>query len=413
MTSMRGARSVGLGAGALTVAAALLLAAPAGATDPLPTSETGESAAAIVQDPSNAPAEVTVRVTKVLNHLDRPWDVAFLPDHTMLVTERDRERITARLPGGERRVLADSPAGIWHRSETGLMGIAVDPDFAANRTFYACHGWEDDDGRDIRVTAWEINAGLTEASITRAVVTGIHIDGGKHAGCRLRFGPAGALYVSTGDSRTGPLPQDLGSLNGKILRVDPATGGPWPGNPFQDSDDPNTRLVWTYGHRNPQGLAYRTGEGVKHGMWSAEHGPTRDDEVNRLKAGANYGWNPVPGYNEDAPMTDHSLPGKQTDARWSSGFPTVATSGVTWLAHPRWGAWEGRLAVATLKAQRLLVMRFGPTGEFLGMQTPPELSGTYGDLRVPVVGPHGALYISTDNYDGPDWVLKVVPEPAS
>lgn len=352
---------------------------------------------------------VALEVTVDMADLDRPWDVAFLPDKTMLVTERDKERITALLPGGERRVLADSPEGVWHRSETGLMGLAVSPAFDTDRTIYACHGWKDDAGRDIRVTAWALDAATTSATITRTVVTGIEIHGGKHAGCRVRFDPAGALYVSTGDARTGPLPQDLSSLNGKVLKVDPDTGGPWPGNPYEDSTDPDTRLLWTYGHRNPQGLAYRSGPGIKDGMWSAEHGPTRDDEINKLRAGADYGWNPVPDYFEDAPMTDHSLPGKQRDARWSSGFPTVATSGATWLDGRRWGAWDGRLAVATLKAQQLLVMDFDDSGDFVGLEVPPELLGTYGDLRVPVVGPHNALYVSTDNFDGPDYILKVVP----
>jgi len=370
---------------------------------------------------------LALEVTTELTHIDRPWDLAFLPDDTMLVTERDRERITAVLPDGERRILADSPDGIWHGAETGLMGIAVDPSFDTNRTIYACHGWRDEGGRDVRVTAWQIDEALTSATITRTVVSGMEIHTGKHAGCRIRFDPAGALYISTGDAQTGPLPQDLTSLNGKILRVDAATGGPWPGNPFESASSSNQQLIWTYGHRNPQGLAYRSGPGVRHGMWSAEHGPTRDDEVNKLKAGGNYGWDPVlkpaplktspleagpdapPGYFADAPMTDHALPGRQIDARWSSGSPTVATSGATWLTDDRWDAWQGRLAVATLKHQRLLVMSFDPGGDFVGLEEPPELAGTYGDLRVPVLGPRGALYISTDNFDGPDYILKVVP----
>lgn len=217
------------------------------------------------------------------------------------------------------------------------MGLAVDPDFATNRTIYACHGWRSAGTKDVRVTAWTIDADLTSATIARTVVTGINIEGGKHAGCRVRFDPDGALYVSTGDSRTGPLPQDLTSLNGKVLKVDPATGGPWPGNPFQDAEDPSTRLIWTYGHRNPQGLAYRSGPGVRDGMWSAEHGPTRDDEVNRLKPGASYGWNPMPDYFEDAPRPTTRCPA-------SRPTPAGARASRPWrrAARPGWTTTAGR-----------------------------------------------------------------------
>ena len=96
------------------------------------------------------------------------------------------------------------------------------------------------------------------------------------------------------------------------------------------------RKVYTYGHRNVQGMALRRGSQ----MWSVEHGTYRDDEVNKLKSGGNYGWNPVPGYDESKPMTDHSLPGRQIDAKWSSGQPTIATSGAAWLKGDVWGAWR-------------------------------------------------------------------------
>ena len=355
-----------------------------------------------------------LEVTTVLDGLDRPWDIAFTPDETMLVTERDLERVVAQLPSGETRVLADSPRGIWHQFETGMMGIAVSPAFATNREFYVCHGWQTDRAKDVRVTAWAVDEDYTEAMITRVVVKGITIVGGKHAGCRLRFAPDGALYISTGDAREGPLPQDKTSLNGKILRVDAATGEGWPGNPYEDAANTDKRRVYTYGHRNAQGLAWRDlggGEGGE--MWSVEQGTDRDDEVNQLQPGGNYGWNPVPDYNPDAPMTDHSLPGRQIDARWSSGFPTIATSGADWITDERWGPWQGRLAVGTTYAMEIKIMKFRPGGRLVSVRTPPELDGPYGDLRVPVQGPDGALYLATDNGEeevpGIDRILRVVP----
>jgi glucose/arabinose dehydrogenase len=144
-------------------------------------------------------------------------------------------------------------------------------------------------------------------------------------------------------------------------------------------------------------------------MWSAEHGTSRDDEVNRLKAGGNYGWDPAPGYDEEAPMTDHSLPGRQIDARWSSGFPTIATSGMAWLTGSKWGAWEGRLAVAALAGTELRVLEFTGDGELISQLTVAEFDGDFGRLRAVQIGPKNNLYVTTSNGGGTDRVLKVVP----
>ena len=346
-----------------------------------------------------------LQVRTLMAGLDIPWDVTFLPSGAMLVTERDRERILLRPPGGGARVVARQPAGIWHGDETGLMAIVVHPKFSANRYFYTCHGFTDGQKKDIRVVLWRLNDSATKATRVRPVVTGIPVTTGRHGGCRLRFGGSGALYIATGDAAVGTNPRNLHSLGGKVLRVDPATGAGWPTNAFSRAKDPDKRRIYTYGHRNVQGLALRPGGK----MWSVEHGPDRDDEVNWLISGGDYGWHPVPGYNESVPMTDYSLPGRQIGARWSSGYPTAATSGATWLSDPRWGRWQGRLAVAALKDSALRVMRFNRKGDFLGVRIPPALNGTYGRLRTAQIGPNGALYLTTSNGGGADRVLRVVP----
>jgi len=288
------------------------------------------------------------------------------------------------------------------------MGIEVDPDFATNRHFYTCHGSEDGPGLDVRVVKWHVDAAFAAATQVEPVVTGMPVSTGRHGGCRLRFAPSGALYVGTGDAAQGANPQDLSSLGGKVLRVDPDSGGPWPGNPFEDSADADKRLVWTYGHRNVQGLAYRKIAGTDKGMWSVEHGPDRDDEVNELVKGGNAGWDPAPGYDESVPMTDHSLGSNVFDAAWSSGVPTLATSGATWLRNKQWGAWQGRLAVAALKDTSLQVMQFTADGALTSVTSEPTLDGTYGRLRAAQTGPpKGALYLTTDNGGGADVVLKV------
>lgn len=361
----------------------------------------------IVAEPEATPT-LQLRIQEHMAGLDHPWDIAFTPDSTMLVTERDAERITARLSGGAEEVLVEAPDGMWHSGETGLMGIAVDPDFAANRKFYTCHGSDEDAEIDIRVVKWEVNEAFTEATQVEPVVTGMPVSTGRHGGCRLRFAPSGALFIGTGDAAEGTNPQDLSSLGGKVLRVDPDTGGPWPGNPYQNSSDEDKQLIYTYGHRNVQGLAYRDTTGTVKGMWSVEHGPDRDDEVNQLEKGGNAGWNPVPGYNESVPMTDLSLGDNVFEARWSSGVPTLATSGATWLTNKQWGIWQGRLAVAALKDTSLQIMKFTDGGGFLSILSEPDLDDNFGRLRTAQVGPpKGALYITTDNGGGADVVLKV------
>jgi glucose/arabinose dehydrogenase len=347
---------------------------------------------------------LTWHVRPVMTGLDHPWDAEFLPSGAMLVTERDLKRILLRTRNGQVRVVADSPPGIWAGGETGLMSIAVDPNFVTNRRFYTCQGSviSTGTGHDVRVAAWHLNRSRTRAFRTGVVVKGMPSTSGRHGGCRLKIAPDGTLYIGTGDAATGTNPQDLTSLGGKVLRVNRFSGKAAPGNPFANASNSRTRLIFTYGHRNVQGLAFRP----RDVMWSVEHGPDRDDEINRLRAGGNYGWNPVPGYNESVPMTDFSLPGRQIGARWSSGFPTDATSGAAWMSNPRWDGLRGMLAVASLKDSSLRLMRFDRSNVLTKVLIPPALNGTYGRLRSVTQGPGGALFITTDNGSS-DKVLRV------
>lgn len=372
----------------------------------VPLSVTQEPAAAQPRAQTVASAAPTLRVTTVMRGLDIPWDTAFLPNGAMLVTERTRKRILVRRPRGRVRVVAVDPAGIWASGETGLMSLAVDPRFRRNSRFYTCHGATlRGGGHDVRVVAWRLNGRQTRARRVETLVRGIPATTGRHGGCRLEIDPRGRLWIGTGDAAIGTNPQRLRSLGGKVLRVNRFTGGPARGNPYRRAGNQNKRKVFTHGHRNVQGLAWRPGDG----MWSVEHGTFRDDEVNRLVSRGDYGWAPGPSYDETSPMTDHRLPGRQRAAKWRSGNPTVATSGATWLAHPRWGAWRGRLAVAALKDSSLRVMRFSGRNRLLSVRIPGRLNGDFGRLRSATLGPRGALFLTTSNGGGSDRVLRVAP----
>jgi glucose/arabinose dehydrogenase len=164
------------------------------------------------------------------------------------------------------------------------------------------------------------------------------------------------------------------------------------------------RRVFTYGHRNVQGLALRA-DGR---MWSVEHGTFRDDEVNLLRRGGNYGWQAGPGYDESRPMTDHSLPGVQIGARWRSGDPTIAPSGATWLRGAKWGSWQGALAMAVLGSEELLILKFDSSGTLVRTFKPAVLDGDAGRLRSAVLGPGNNLLLTTSN-GGDDRILRVSP----
>ena len=340
-------------------------------------------------------------VSTLVSGLTIPWDLAFTPDGTMLFTERSGV-LSSRLTDGTVQTVTAEVGDVFSSGENGLMGIVVDPDFSSNRRFYTCQAHT---GPEIQVIAWTINAAYTTATrVADPLVGGMPASSFRHGGCRLRFGPQGYLWIATGDAASGTVPQDLTSLGGKVLRVDASTGAGAPANPFASSP-----LIYTYGHRNPQGLALRPGTSQ---MWSVEHGPSVDDEINLLVAGRNYGWDPLPGYNESVSMTDlMKFPGA-VEAKWSSGSPTLATSGGIFLEGDQWGVWEGRLAVATLQDSKLRLFEFTPEGAFVSQVVVPELNGAFGRLRTPMMGPDGALYVTTSNGGGVDRILRIVKDEA-
>ena len=340
-------------------------------------------------------------VSTLVSGLSIPWDLAFAPDGTMLFTQRGGV-LSSRLTNGTVRTVTAELGDLFASGETGLMGIVVDPDFASNRRFYTCQGHT---GPEIQVIAWTINAAYTEATrVADPLVGGLPAVSGRHGGCRLRFGPEGYLWIATGDAATGTVPQDLSSLGGKVLRVDASTGAGAPANPLASSP-----RIYTYGHRNVQGLALRPDSSQ---MWSVEHGPSVDDEINLLVAGRNYGWDPVPGYNEGVPMTGLVKFPDAVEAKWSSGSPTLATSGGIFLQGDQWGVWEGRLAVATLRDSKLRLFEFTPEGGLVSQVVVPELDGDFGRLRTPMMDPDGALYVTTSNGSNSDRILRIVKDDA-
>jgi glucose/arabinose dehydrogenase len=342
-----------------------------------------------------------IRVETVLGGLDHPWDLGFTPNGTILLTERPGP--ISAIVGGQKRVLADPP-DVVAASEAGMMGLAIDPFFSLNRFLFTCFASTlGGPGNDVRLVRWRVSADFTTLTSRKDIITGLPVNTagqlGRHSGCRPRFGPDDRLWVGTGDAAVGTVPQDPHSLGGKVLRVN-RFGQGVPGNPGGALDP----RIFSYGHRNVQGIAFRPGTGRP---FSVEHGPDRDDEVNRPRAGRNYGWDPVPGYNEAVPMTDLGKFPDAVPAVWSSGAPPIAPSGATFLTGARWGAWDGALAITALRGEQLRVLSFSARrAEVLRDQTAITNRGR---LRSPVQGPDGNLYLTTDIGGGGGSILRVIP----
>jgi glucose/arabinose dehydrogenase len=325
---------------------------------------------------TNEPPSAVVSV--LAEGLDVPWGIAFLPDGSALVTERDTRRIV-KLSTGSDGTLSTTPVQTIDQAqasgEGGLLGIAVSPGYAADGLVYVYYTAANDN----RI------ARLRLGERPQVIVTGIP-KAEIHNGGRLAFGPDGYLYASTGDGGSSSRAQDLGSLGGKILRMT-KDGTPAPGNPFPNS------LVWSYGHRNVQGMAWdKAGR-----MFATEFGQDTWDEINLIEPGQNYGWPAVEGIADNPSYVDPIEQWHTSEASCSG----AAFSGDV-------------LVAACLRGQRLWLMRFSPAGTLTG---PPiaALVGEYGRLRAAAAAPDGSIWISTSNRDGrgqptdgDDRILRIV-----
>ncbi|WP_285184276.1 MULTISPECIES: PQQ-dependent sugar dehydrogenase [unclassified Rhodococcus (in: high G+C Gram-positive bacteria)] len=372
-------------------------ASPAAGTPESPTSQ------ATTPGPMSADAASAVPnvvVSSLATGLDHPWDVVRAPDGTVIFDERPG-RFTAIRPGGEPTPISADLGDLFVGSETGLMGLALSPTFETDRTLYSCQGIRGDDPT-IGVVAWTVADDYASLTRERTVVSGFPVTSGRHGGCRVLANADGTLFIGTGDSAQGTVPQDPTSLGGKVLRVDAATGAPAAGNP-----DPASP-VFTLGHRNVQGLAARPGTDQ---IFSVEQGTSRDDEVNLLAAGGNYGYRPDRGggYDESVAMTDPDrVPGAR-NAVWSSGPSTIATASATFLDGDAWGAWNGMLAVGVQKGQEVLLLDLSDDGTTVDAQSTIPALSEYGRIRTVSAQPDGTLLVTTDNGDT-DQILLVTPQ---
>ncbi len=406
-------------AGAL-VASALALAAPQ----------------AVAQTPNLTSAVL-------LDNLEYPWDMAFLPDGGMLFTEKCRG-LSVRLASGEVRKLlgmkgaegyAAAAEDLFCEGQAGMMGVAVDPDFAQNRFIYVYSTSSMTAPGSNRLMRMTLGEDLASVADRTDIVDDVpykpkasdHPFGGPgaHNGGRVRFSPGdGFLYLTTGDTHNGGVPQSPTLIGGKVLRID-RDGNAAPDNAAPEGFD---KRIYTYGHRNVQGIAFRPGDDA---AFVAEHGPWHSDEITMLVNGGNGGWDPRPnvggrgdcpdaycGYSPNQmdgmnplermkfmPMTDTATYPDAMRPAWNNNGYSQGTGSAAFLTGAQWGDWEGRMAVGVMgiafggtpPGERIDVIALSDDGsKAIQVLTVPADAIPPGRYRSVVMGPDGALYVATD-----------------
>jgi aldose sugar dehydrogenase len=354
--------------------------------------------------------------TVVTDELFSPWDIAFLPTGELLVTEkcaglslRDKGGKLLRLVGNEKEYALQ--AKDWFcEGQSGVHGVVVDPAFASGQNFVYVFSASNlsEKPRFNRVSRFRMNPADFSLSERVDIVPDIafkeleNLGGpGAHSGGRMRFGSDGYLWITTGDNHTPDLPQHPQRLGGKVLRVD-RDGKAAPDNGAPANFDPR---IFSYGHRNPQGIAIRPNSTQ---VFTAEHGPNHSDEVNLLKPGGNYGWDPQKrpdldcdegycGYAGDIdsmPMTDKQRFPEAIDAVSNNAGRSDGTGPAEFLNGPQWREWDGALAVAVMRDLRLDLLQLDAAGALT-----KKVAAQLEDLRLRCLlqGPDGALWACTDD----------------
>jgi len=302
-------------------------------------------------------------VTTVATDRDIPWGLDTLPNGDIIYTERDAQTVIELTRGGAKTTLGRIPGVSGTNGEGGLMGLELSPNFASDHWVYIMHT----SASDNRVIRLKLNGRTLDTGSIQVLLKGIQRNK-FHNGGRLRFGPDGKLYISTGDAENGNNAQNKNSLNGKILRINPDGGIP--------ADNPFHNAVWSYGHRNVQGLAFDS----QGRLWESELGNSRMDELNLIQKGGNYGW-----------------PACEGTAGNCGGFiKPVRTWPVAQASPSGLAIVHNTLYMAALRGSRLWVMHIAGSGT----STPQAFfTGQFGRLRTVEPAPDGGLWLTTSSGD--------------
>ncbi|HMR39550.1 MAG TPA: PQQ-dependent sugar dehydrogenase [Ignavibacteria bacterium] len=333
------------------------------------------------ETPEDTP-EAEYEIKEVAGNLYVVWSIIFTGDDRMLFTERN-----GKLRVIENGILSDKPlkefAEVSSEGEEGLMGLAADPEYKTNKYIYLSYAY--DDGSDLKVKVVRYKDNGDNLSDEKVIMDDLPAER-YHAGCRLKFGPDGKLYITTGDAGKRKLAQDINNLYGKILRVNSdgtvPEDNPFPGNP-----------VWSYGHRNAQGIDWYPGTEI---LFSTEHGPSGfdgpggGDEVNLIVKGGNYGW----------PEVSHKESKEGMISPLSEFTPAIAPASGMFYSSDAIPQFKNNFFFGCLRGSGIMRVVLDETDpeKIISAEMMPDVD--FGRIREVMQGPDGSIYFSTSNRDG-------------
>ena len=324
-------------------------------------------------------------IETVVGELERPWDVKLDNSSNIFFTQRQSGLYKYSDEVKEIYI----PEDLYNPGEGGMLGFDLAPDFETTKEIYVCfNSGSVLGGVNVYVSRLTLDDNLDNVIDREDLITDIpSAISGRHSGCRVLFdrNDENIIWVTTGDSANENTPQNPQSLGGKVLRID-REGNGVDGN----LEEPFDNRIFSYGHRNVQGITLfpEYDENYGYGL-TAEHGPSIDDEINRLING-NYGWAPGNNYNESVPMTDLEKYPEAIESLWSSGDRTIAACGIEYVDS---GIWEGDVLLAALKDSYIL--RYSFEGDKLVKQE--EIINDYGRIRQVYASKDGRIFFTTDN----------------
>ncbi|AHV91841.1 PQQ-dependent sugar dehydrogenase [Bordetella holmesii] len=350
---------------------------------------------------SLTPTAANVRVTEVARGLEHPWALAFLPDGSALITERPG--VLRQLRAGKLSEPIKGVPQVYAQGQGGLLDVALSPGFAQDRLVYLAFSQAGDGKSGTAVGRGRLSEdGMTLGDFTVIFRQLPKLSTGHHYGSRLAFDKNGHLFVALGENNQRPTAQDLTKLQGKVVRLN-LDGAVPDDNPFV-TDKQARPEIWSYGHRNPQGLAVNPWTGA---LWEHEHGPRGGDELNVIERGANYGW-PLAthGINysglriPEAAGTD--LDGGAAPKYWWAKSPAI--SGMAFYDAPTYPQWRRSLFIGALADQSLIRLTLDGDNVVAEERMLKDLGARIRDVRV---GPDGAVYVLTDAAQGS--LLRLTP----
>lgn len=339
--------------------------------------------------PPPPPGPVTIKDSVIVQGLNYPWEILWGPDNFIWMTERSGKISRVNVSTGSVTLL-HTITEVVSTGEGGLLGIVLHPNFSANPHVFVAYNYNNAGNYREKIVRFTYNGTALVSPVT--IIDNI-LAASIHNGCRMIISPDLKLFITTGDAANQSLPQNTSSVNGKVLRLNldgtiPADN-PVTGNPY-----------WSFGHRNAQGLVF-----ANNIIYSSEHGPSTDDEVNIIEKGRNYGWPNVPGFC-DAGAEQTFCAANNVKEPIKAWTPTAAVCGLDYYNNDLIPQWKNSLLMVALKNARLYQMKLD--GSFTSItETNEYFTSVYGRMRDLCISPAGKVYICTSNGGNNDRIIEI------